>query len=309
MISMPGSSYRGTLPPITQEQSASSRRMAAEIQELAGTIGERNLDTPKALEAAARYITARFEGAGYNVIPQEFSARGRKCRNLEVEIKGSEKPEEIIVIGGHYDSAIGCPAANDNASGATATIELARLFHGKKPARSLRFVAFVNEEPPYFQTELMGSLVYARRCRARDENIVAMLSLETMGCFSDEPGSQSYPFPFSLAYPSVGNFIGFVGNFSSRKLIRRVAGSFRQHANFPSEGLAGPAGLPGVGWSDHWSFWQVGYPALMVTDTAPFRFAHYHTAEDTPDKVDCDKLARVVRGLEAVISELSAGDS
>jgi hypothetical protein len=170
----------------------------------------------------------------------------------------------------------------------------------------VRFVFFVNEEPPFFMTSDMGSLRYARRCRDRGERIVAMLSLETMGCFSDEEGSQRYPFPFSLLYPSRGNFIAFVGNLASRRLVRLAVGSFRRHASIPSEGAAAPGWITGIGWSDHWSFWKQGYPAVMVTDTALFRYEHYHTSLDTPDRVQYGQLARVVAGLEKVIVDLAS---
>ena len=169
----------------------------------------------------------------------------------------------------------------------------------------MRFVLFVNEESPYFQTEAMGSLVYARECRQRGDNIVAMFSLETIGYYSDRPGSQQYPWPLSAVYPSTGNFIAFVGNIASDHLVKQVVESFRRHAQFPSEGGALPGVIPGVGWSDHWSFWQAGYPALMVTDTAPFRYAHYHSAEDAPDKLDYESTARVVVGLDTVLDEMA----
>jgi Zn-dependent M28 family amino/carboxypeptidase len=227
------------------------------------------------------------------------------CHNLEVEIQGKTRPEEIVVLGAHYDSAIGCPGANDNGSAVASLLALARSWRGRTPARTLRFVALANEEPPFFQTEQMGSLVYARRCRERNERVVAMLSLETMGYYSTAQGSQKYPFPVGLFYPSRGDFIAFVGNTGNAKLVRQCVAAFRRHAQFPSEGGALPGGLPGIGWSDHWAFWQVGYPALMVTDTAPFRYPHYHTPQDTPDKLDYDRLARVVTGLEKVIGELA----
>ena len=133
-----------------------------------------------------------------------------------------------------------------------------------------------------------------------------MYSLETIGYFSDEKDSQKYPPPFSLFYPSTGNFIGFVGNTESSPLVSWTVGSFRQHARFPSEGAAVPARITGVGWSDHWSFWQVGYRALMITDTAPFRYPHYHLKSDTPDKIDFARMARVVAGLKKVIGELAS---
>ena len=197
------------------------------------------------------------------------------------------------------------PAANDNGTGVAALLVLARRLKGSSLKRTVRFVAFANEEPPHFQTDAMGSLVYARACKTAGDNVVAMLSLETMGYFSDDAGSQAYPFPLSVFYPDVGNFIGFVGDLSSRALVHEVIGLFRRGVDFPSEGAALPASIPGVGWSDHWSFWQVGFPAVMITDTAPFRYPHYHTPEDTPDKVDFARLAHVVVGLDGVIVKLA----
>jgi Zn-dependent M28 family amino/carboxypeptidase len=223
---------------------------------------------------------------------------------LEAEIRGDTKPNEIVVIGAHYDSVVNCPAANDNGSGVAAVLALARRQAGQAVGRTLRFVAFANEEPPYFQTEQMGSWVYARRCRRRDEQVTAMFSLETIGCFSDAPKSQHYPPPFGLLYPSTGNFIAFVGNSKSAPLVRQAVATFRDNEPFPSEGGALPNAIPGVGFSDHWSFWQEGYPALMVTDTAMYRYPHYHESTDTVDKIDFDKMARVVRGLASVIDSL-----
>ena len=186
-----------------------------------------------------------------------------------------------------------------------ALLALARRLARMTPSRTIRFAAFASEEPPHFQTGKMGSLVYARSCRDRGDMIVAMLSLETMGFYSDEKRSQWYPPPFGLAYPSTGNFIAFVGNLNSRALLRSLVASFRAHASFPSEGGALPGWIPGVGWSDHWSFWKQGYPAVMVTDTAPFRYPQYHTIRDTPERIDYERLARVVEGLRKVVQELA----
>jgi Zn-dependent M28 family amino/carboxypeptidase len=242
------------------------------------------------------------------VVVQDFIVEGKIVKNLEVEIMGKSLSKEIVIVGAHYDSVIGCPGANDNATGVAAVLEIARILTGRELPRTVRFVAFVNEEGPFFQTENMGSLVYARRARKQSENIVAMLSLETIGYYSDEKGSQRYPFPFSFFYPSTGNFIGFVGNTSSRALLHQSISSFRKHTSFPSQGVAAPGWMTGIGWSDHWSFWQEDYPAIMITDTALFRYAHYHTPQDTPDKVDYARMARVVAGLRRVIVELAGGN-
>lgn len=313
VIFMPGKSYAGELPPLTPAEQLLKKELLQDIQTLAGEIGEHNYAFPKQLAASEQFLSRSLSEAGYQVNRQTYRVDGQEFHNLEVEIKGSKKPDEIVVIGAHYDSVVGSPGANDNGSGAAAVLALARAFAVEKPDsasaplpdRTLRFVEFVNEEPPFFWTENMGSLVYAKGCSERQENIVAMLSLETMGYYSDVPGSQQYPLGLlDTIYPITGNFIAFIGNISSGNLVREVVGNFRSHTQFPSEGTALPSNVPGAGWSDHWAFWQMGYPALMVTDTAPFRYPHYHTMEDTPDKVDGDRLARVVAGIERVIHHL-----
>jgi Zn-dependent M28 family amino/carboxypeptidase len=304
MILMPGKSHRGPLPPLTPVQSALVPALRCDVVELAEKIGERNLARYAELRRAADYVESQMAVAG-RVWRHTYTAGGRPCDNLGIEIRGTSAPGEIVVVGAHYDSVLHSPGANDNASGVAGLLALARSLASSIPARTLRFVAFVNEEPPHFRTEEMGSRAYARRCRDRKENVVAMLSLETIGCYHDAPGSQNYPFPFGLFYPSEGNFIAFVGNVSSRSLVRRCVGTFRANAAFPSEGGALPSFTPGVGWSDHESFWENGYPGVMVTDTAPFRFAHYHLKGDTPDKIDFDRCARVVAGVEHVLRELA----
>jgi hypothetical protein len=307
MTTMPGHPGDDDLAPLTDRERVLEGRLRAHVLALATHIGERNVFLPERLEEAARFLEATLTEIGHRVEPQVFECRGERVRNLEVARKGVSRPEEILVVGAHYDSVLGCPGANDNGSGVAALLELSRRLRARELPRTVRFVFFVNEEPPFFQTGDMGSLHYARRCRQRNERIVAMFSLETMGYFSEEEGSQQYPFPFRFFYPSRGNFIAFVGNLSSQKIVRRAVGSFRRHASIPSEGAAVPGGITGVGWSDHWSFWQQGYPAVMVTDTAPFRYGPYHTPLDTPEHLLYGHLARVVSGLEEVVVDLAHG--
>lgn len=305
LLRLPGESFQGELPQLTKAEADLAKALRADVEELAGKIGERNVRKYEKLVAAEAFLEKSLAAAKYKVERQTYAVKGRDCSNLIVEVIGAAKAAEIVVIGGHYDSAEGAPGANDNGTGAAGVLALARAFAGKKPARTLRFVLFVNEEPPWFQTEAMGSLVYAKRCRERKENIVAMLSLETIGYYSDKDGSQKYPPPFDLLYPRTGNFIGFVGNIESGPLVSRVVVSFRKHAKFPSEGAAVPPNLVvGAGFSDQWSFWECGYPGLMVTDTAMFRYPYYHTKDDTPDKIDYERFARVMAGLEKVVGEL-----
>lgn len=274
-----------------------------DVQKLAGEIGERNMWRYTQLNAAADFIEDSFSRAGLHPRRDTYEMRGQACHNIEAEIAGAR--EEILLIGAHYDSVFGSPGANDNGSGVAATLALARRFAGKKTEHTLRFVAFVNEEPPYFLSDEMGSFVYARRCKERGDKIAAMISLETIGYFSDAAHSQTYPSRVLGAfYPKLGNFIGFVSNMHSRTLLRRVIGLFRKQAKIPSEGAALPWFIPGVSWSDQWSFWRNGYPGIMVTDTAPFRYPYYHSANDTPDKLDYDRFTLVVSGMEKTIEDL-----
>jgi hypothetical protein len=281
--------------------------LVADVQMLAGQIGERNMAHYPQLNAAADFIETSFSRAGLQSRRDSYDLHGQVCHNIEAEIRGARP--EILLVGAHYDSVFGSPGANDNGSGVAAMLALARRLVGKPSRHTLRFVAFVNEEPPYFLSNQMGSFVYAGRCKARGDQISAMIGLETIGYFSDAPHSQTYPAPgLGVFYPKVGNFIGFVSNVRSRDLLRRAIGLFRKHAKIPSEGAALPAFIPGVSWSDQWSFWQHGYPGIMVTDTAPFRYPHYHSRSDTPDKLDYDRFALVVSGMETVIKELASGE-
>lgn len=243
---------------------------------------------------------------GYSPQQHRYSGAGMEFQNLEAALPGTAQPDRIVIIGAHYDTAGGLPGANDNGSGVAATLELALAFANQPQKRTIRWLFFANEEPPFFQGPLMGSYVYAARCRERKENIEAMISLETIGYYSDEAGSQQYPAGFHAGYPDRGDFLGFVSDLRSAPLLRRVVKSFRDGTLLPSEGSAAPAGIPGVGWSDHWSFWQFNYRALMVTDTAPYRYPHYHSPQDTPEKLDYDRMARALSGLTAVVKDLGS---
>ena len=305
MTNMPGESFQGPLPPVTPEIQALEQELQSYVYTLGSDIGERNMFQYQNLLLAAEYIGTTMAEFGYEVQRQAYEVRGQMAENIEVEILGTERPNEIVVIGAHYDSVRGSPGANDNGTGVAAMLALARTFANTQPPRTLRFLAFANEEPPFFQTRHMGSRVYAQRSSQREENIVLMVSLETIGYYVDQPGSQSYPFPLNMFYPSTGNFIGFVSNLENRSLVRQFVGHFREHTPFPSEGGALFGWIPGVGWSDHWAFWKEGYPAIMVTDTALFRYPAYHTGRDTPEQVRYEHLARVVMGLQHVIDAIT----
>ncbi len=305
MVRMPGQSFQGETPTIADQRQDLRTSLEADVHHLSETIGMRSIArAPNQVAAAATFVENRFVELGYSPRRQEFPVGEINCANIEVEIPGSDLAKEIVVIGAHYDSFYDTPGANDNASGTAALLALAAECSRWQPKRTLRFVAFTNEEPPYFQGPNMGSLVYAKRCKKNNEQITAVISLETIGFFTDMKGSQQYPPPFGMVYPAEGNFIGVIGCINSRKLTHRVIRKFREVAEVPSEGGALPQAIPGVGWSDHWSFWQCGYDAVMITDTAPFRYRYYHKPEDTPDKLDFDRMTLVVDAMPEVIRDL-----
>lgn len=291
------------LPPPVEADTDLAARLAAHVHALAGVIGPRHARDPVALEAAATYIEQRLLELNYPVARQPFTAAGRTVANLEARASRSES--RYFVLGAHYDTVPTTPGANDNASGVAVLLEVARLHAASARDAPLRFVAFVNEEPPWFQTELMGSLVYARAARARSDEVLGMISLETMGYYANAAGSQQYPPPFQVLFPSTGHFLAAVSNGSSFGLLRRFARAFKGASPLPLIWSPAPSAIPGVGWSDHWSFWQHGYPALMLTDTAPFRYPHYHTTRDTPDKLDYVRLAYATRGVAAAVRQLA----
>ena len=301
-VRMPGKSV-SRAASLSADEISLRDELRSDVQTLASEIGERNMDRYLQLIAAAEFIESSFSQAGLPPRRDTYELNGRNCHNIETEIRGSSP--QIVVIGAHYDSVLGCPGANDNGSGVAAMLALARRFVGKPVGQTLRFVAFVNEEPPYFLSTQMGSYVYAGRCKDRGDQVAGMISLETIGYFSDAPHSQSYPAPgLGLLYPTTGNFIGFVANLGSRQLLRHTLSIFRNQKKIPSEAAALPALIPGVSWSDHWSFWKHDYPAIMITDTAPFRYPHYHLPTDTPEKPDYDRFALVVSAMQEVVVDL-----
>jgi hypothetical protein len=286
--------------PVDDDLAGALRREVAALC----TNGPRNVYVPESLGAAAAMIE-RSLAATAEVERQTYRVDDVEVANLIVEITGGSRRDEIVVIGAHYDSVDDSPGADDNASGVAALLALARRFAGARPERTLRFVAFVNEEPPHFQTQSMGSWLYARRCRERGEKVVAMLSLEAIGYYDDASGSQQYPPMLHLLYPDRGDFIAFGSNLASRSLLDRCVRAFRARAPIPVQSAALPRAIEPINWSDQWSFWEFDYPALIVTDTALFRNPHYHTRTDVPETLDYNRMAAVVDGLTEVVRELA----
>jgi hypothetical protein len=281
-------------------------RLMGHVRVLGESIGERHLGRPHALRAAADYIRKAWTSHGWSVSEERFEVEGQAVANLFVEQKGSGEPETILVVGAHYDSAPGTPGANDNGTGVALLLEMARILKDEKFQRTIRYVAFVNEEPPYYFTERMGSRVHARGARSRGENIVAMISLETLGYYASAAGTQGYPFPLGFFYPRTGNFLGVVGNLRSRALVVEFLRHFMAAGDFPVEGIATFAWIPGISWSDHWSFWTEGYPAIMLTDTAPFRYPDYHGSHDLPKRIAGPEFARAAQGIIGAVRGLAS---
>lgn len=304
-LRMPGSSYRGKLRSFSGQERERKERIERTVRKLSEDIGDRNAaNAYSGLQRAENYLVDTFRGYGYQVRRQSYKALGKEVANLVVEKKGQSRPEEIVVVGAHYDTA-GNPGADDNASAVATLLELARFFADRSPDRTLRFVAFVNEETGFLPVDEMGSDHYAKQAKSRNENIVAMISLEMLGYYSTEPGSQKYPYSFfQYLFPDRANFLAFVGNFDSAGLVRTSIGAFRDRVKFPSEGVALPTLFSNIARSDHSSFWDRGYPAIMVTDTSNFRNPHYHQQTDTLNTLDFERLTRVTTGMIQVVQEL-----
>ncbi|WP_290650438.1 M20/M25/M40 family metallo-hydrolase [Aquisalimonas sp.] len=307
ILHMPGASFQSTPSPLDSREETLRDRLKGHVRVLAEDIGERHYWRPDAKHRAADYIEQVFRDSGHEPQRQAVPTGDEVFHNIEVELQGRGDKDEILVIGAHYDTVRGSPGADDNASGVAVLMELARLLPKESPERTIRLVAFANEESPFFGTEAMGSLRYAREARVADENIVGMLSLEMLGYFTDEPGSQRRPPVLEYVYPDTGDFLAFVGNVASRSLVRETIGAFRKYAEVPSEGLAAPELIDDIRRSDHWAFWQQGYPGLMITDTANFRNPHYHGPDDTYDTLDYDTMARITAALAKAVAGMPAG--
>jgi Zn-dependent M28 family amino/carboxypeptidase len=298
-------------------------KLRAHVQNLAG---ERNVYQPEKLENAAAEIEEQFRAMGFqvqrrpvNIDPVFFLTRTNQTYNLEVTLQGASQPNKSIVIGAHYDTRVhmdgvhskwppgpgrgGTPGANDNASGVAALLEIARQFAGKPQARTIRFVAFCNEEPPFWQrqNDVMGSLVYARSLKESNVQVETMISLETMGRYSIDPEFDHPWYAKLVRLPRKPNYVAFLSNLSSHSTSRNWARVFASNSSITARTLGVPAVVDKVGWSDDWAFWQTGVRAFAVTDTAYLRSDAYHTDADTPEKLDFASFAEVVWALTKTV--------
>ena len=269
---------------------------------LSETNPPRSEDTDN-LDVSAFYIKEQLAKYG-DVQEKEYTVWGIPYRNISI-LFGDDASERIIV-GAHYDSFQGLPGADDNASGVAGLIELARLLSQARLKHSVELVAYTLEEPPYFRTPDMGSAVHAKTLKENGVDVVVMISLEMIGYFTDEPDSQEYPFSLmKLFYPSTGNFVAVVGNFSGFSIVSKTKRAMKSVTSLPVRSLNAPGALAGVDFSDHLAFWWYDFPALMITDTAFYRNKAYHTKNDTWDRLDYERMSEVVKGVYNAVLEFS----
>ncbi len=313
MFWMPGHSASWPVPTLTEREVVLAEQLEKDVRALSQDIGPRHMGRPRSLQAAREHIESRLTQSGYEPDHHTYTLdgagaprfAGEEGVSVVAELPGTQRPDEIVIIGAHYDTVPGSPGANDNASGVAVLLALAERFRERPQPRTVRFIAFTNEEPPFYKTDDMGSFAYAREARQRGDNIVAMVSLDGVGYYSDAPGSQGYPLPgLNLFYPDRGHFIGFVTRVRDAALLRRALGAFREQADLPSQGAALPGWLA-VDRSDHWAFWQHGYSAMLVTDTLPFRDPQYHEPGDTAERLDYEAMMHLVEGLTHVLKTLA----
>ena len=286
----------------SQPPQVDPKRLEAHVKHLTVDLYPRSYDQLHNTDLAAQYIFNELEAAGGSVTVQDVSAPEAPYKNIVARFGPPSGP--VVVIGAHYDTHGDTPGADDNASGIAGLLELARLLGRTTQARPIELVAYALEEPPYFRTEHMGSAWHARSLRATNQEVAFMLSLEMIGFFSDEPGSQNYPVPaMSLLYSDRGDFIALVGKLSDFGPMRRIKALMTGATNLPVYSLNAPPRLQGVDYSDHLNYWHEGFPAFMVTDTAFFRNKNYHLASDTYETLDYGRMAKVVQAVYAVAQQ------
>lgn len=293
-------------PPadLTPPQLVLRDELEMEIKELANQVGPRSAAVSYAsILKAQKWLERKLQSTAAETRLDAVDMNGPTVANVEASIRGTKSPEQIILLGAHYDTVPGSPGANDNASGVAVLLALARRLPELKPERTVRLVFFVNEENPFSSGIQMGSRVYAQRCKERGDNIVAMICIDSLGYYSDAAGSQKYPSFIGWQLPSRGNFVGFGSDLKNRGLLDQTVALFQKNAQFPAIGVA--LDSPAAGRSDHASFWEQGYPAVLMSDTSEFRDPNYHRRTDTPDHLDYASMARVTEGLLKTIQEMT----
>ncbi|MEO0266663.1 MAG: M28 family peptidase [candidate division WOR-3 bacterium] len=265
-------------------------------------IGERNFWKYENLKKCSDYIKY-FLSKNYKVNVLGYKIYEKEFENIYVIKKG--KRESFIVLGSHYDTVIGSKGADDNASGVAINLLISEILKDENLNYGIIFSFFPNEEPPFFQTEIMGSYVFAKFLKKEKYKIEGMICFESVGYFSSKKNSQSYPLFLNFKYPDKGDFIGVVGNLKSKNLVKRIAEGIKKYSKINCEYLyASPFFVPGIDFSDNWSFYKNGFKACMITDTAFYRNPYYHTNLDTYEKLDYGKMKEILIGVSNFLKNI-----
>jgi hypothetical protein len=298
-------------PTLSQNRPSGRRvhreRLKEHVKVLSTEMVPRSYRYPENLARCADYIRGHLLKAGAAVSAQKYAAGRQDYVNIIGRFGPATGP--CVVVGAHYDACEEFPGADDNASGIAGLIELAYLLGQQPPpAIGVELVAYCTEEPPFFDTPAMGSYQHAQSLRTNGVEVVGMLALEMIGYFNEKFGSQTYPVGVLYAiYPSAGNYIVVIGNTQQRRLIARVKGAMKGATDLPVWSASIPSRVPGVDFSDHRCYWAFGYPAVMITDTAFYRNRLYHTGGDTWERLDYERMAKVVMGAYEAVRALSSG--
>ncbi len=289
-------------PKLDVEVEPSPERLRRDVEQLSGPLSPRDASSVANLDRAAAWIARELEDAGLEVELQPYEARGATYTNVIGFRRGLDAAEPVRVIGAHYDAYEAFPGADDNASGVAVLLEIARTLQAEAPRRSQYYVAFSTEEPPFFGTRDMGSGRFVERLVERKIAVDIMVALDLVGYYDPTPGAQRFPLPgLGLLYPRTGDFVAVVGDTGAGRWIRQLKLGLMAACNLPVHSFRAPRSIDGVDWSDHRSFRDLGLPGVLVTDTAFLRNPHYHAASDTPDTLDYDRMAELVRCFHGLL--------
>src|SRR5215475_2475416 len=289
---------------ITAPITVDPTKLETHVRTLSQSFIPRDESHPENLDRCAAYIRGEFDRANARVSEQPFTIDGKTYRNVVAHFGPETK--EMVVVGAHYDTAGPLPGADDNASGVAGLLELARLLGNRQLPMRVELVAYTLEEPPFFRSEQMGSAIHAKALKQEGAVVRVMFSLEMIGYFSDARNSQHFPSSaFSLFYPTEGNFISVVAELVNRIIVHRIKKAMTGATSLPVYSINPPRLIPGVDLSDHLSYWREGYPAVMITDTASYRNANYHTLDDTAERLDYRRMGQAVEGVYAAVIEMT----
>ncbi len=281
--------------------SVAPQRLKAHVEIISKKLFPRNYKEITNLNSCAEYIAKNFAEAGAEIQRQEFTVEGNAYVNV-IGRFGKGQPEKIIV-GAHYDAVQGTPGADDNASGVAGLIELSYLIGKAHLNKGIELVAYSLEEPPFFGTDMMGSVEHASSIRS--ERIKGVIVLEMIGYYNETWGSQSYPMPLlNFIYPNRGNFIGIVGKTDQKEFTKKIKIGMKGTTDLPVYSINAPESVPGIDFSDHRNYWPYGLNAVMITDTAFYRNKEYHKIGDTLDRLDYNRMSKVVVGVFEAIRKL-----